>query len=69
MDYYDFCELQPGDLIAVNRGRFKGEMFEVESIDTDDETVRAIWSTLNETVAPDPIPVITYGRYSINSLY
>ena len=54
MDYYSFCELQPGDLVAANRGRFKGRMFEVESVDYDEETARVVWSTANEAVAPDP---------------
>lgn len=69
MDYYTFCELQPGDLVAVNRGRFKGRMFEVESVDYDEETARVVWSTANEAIVPDPIPVMDYGRYSIDSLY
>lgn len=68
MDYYTFCELQPGDLVAVNRGRFKGRMFEVESVDYDEETARVVWSTANEAIAPDPIPVMNYGRYSIDFL-
>lgn len=38
MDYYSFCELQPGDLVAANRGRFKGRMFEVESVNYDEGT-------------------------------
>ncbi len=50
MDYYSFCELQPGDLVAANRGRFKGRMFEVESVDYDEETARVVWSTANEGV-------------------
>ena len=69
MDYYDFCDLQPGDLVAVNRGRFKGRMFEVESVDIDEGTARVIWSTSNEAIPPDPLPAMTYRRYSIDSLY
>ena len=42
MDYYTFCELQPGDLVAVNRGRFKGRMFEVESVDYDEEVDKVL---------------------------
>lgn len=68
MDYYTFCELQPGDLVAVNRGRFKGRMFEVESVDYDEETARVVWSTANEAIAPVPIPVMDYRRYSIDFL-
>lgn len=69
MDYYTFCELQPGDLVTVNRGRFKGQMFEVESVDYDEETARVVWSTVNEALPPDPIPAMDYGRYSIDALY
>lgn len=68
MDYYSFCELQSGDLVAANRGRFKGRMFEVESVDYDNEVARVVWSTANEAVAPDPIPVMDYRRYSIDFL-
>lgn len=68
MDHYTFCELQPGDLVAVNRGRFKGRMFEVESVDYDEETARVVWSTANEAIAPVPIPVMDYRRYSIDFL-
>lgn len=69
MNYHTFCELQPGDLVVANRGRFKGQMFEVESVDYDEETARVIWSTTNEGFPPDPIPVMDYGRYSIDALY
>ena len=44
-------------------------MFEVESVDYDEETARVVWSTANEAIAPDPIPVMNYGSYSIDSLY
>ena len=50
MDYYTFCELQPGDLVAVNRGRFEGRMFEVESVDYNEETARVVWSTAKVTL-------------------
>ena len=68
MDYYTFCELQPGDLVSANRGRFQGRMFEVESVDYDNEVARVVWSTANEAVSPDPIPVMDYRRYSIDFL-
>lgn len=43
-------------------------MFEVESVNYDEETARVVWSTANEAVTPDPIPVMDYRRYSIDFL-
>ena len=44
-------------------------MFEVESVDYDEEIARVVWSTANEALPPDPIPIMDYGRYSLDSLY
>lgn len=68
MTYGDFCELRPGDLVVVNRGRFKGRMFEVEFVNYDEETARCVWSDINEAIAPDPLPMMDFRQYSIDSI-
>lgn len=68
MTYQDFIELEPGDMIVINRGRFEGRIFEVNYINEDEETVMATWSDMNEAIAPDPIPQIHFGRHAVGVL-
>lgn len=68
MNYNDFYELELGDLVVVNRGRFKSRLFEVEYIDYDNEIAHCVWSYVNEAIAPDPLPVMDFRPYSIEGI-
>lgn len=65
MNYQDFIDLEPGDLIAVGRGKYKGCMFIVDYIDEEEEIVAATWSDMNDRIAPDPLPQIHVGRHTV----
>lgn len=67
MNYDDFMELEPGDLVVATRGRNKNIVYAVDYIDEDAEIVKATWSDMNDGFVPNPIPSVVLSRYSVRS--
>ena len=68
MNYEDFEELEPYDLIVPNRGKWKGVIFYVDFVDEDSENVKATWSDMNDEPEPNPLPSVYFGRHSIDRI-